>query len=193
MLQAISKRSRFVGQGQSLRLRIGTKVYNIAQENALALAHALLKAKRYDLASRICEVGLRWEAHASEAAVLLACCKAGQQKYGECNRLLQVAISDGESQSSDRIHASLVYQSRSMMSNAIAELTAAADELPDMPILWLLLGDQFAEMGNHRKAALCWRLAIDRDNRRGPAALAARRQLTQIRSPVIRAGECTTH
>jgi hypothetical protein len=183
MVQATFERDRLAGHRQSIRLRIGSKTYDVAQENALALAHALIRGKKYNLASRICEIGLRWEAHASQATILLACCRAGQRRYDDCNRLLQAAFPDGEEDIRERVQASLVYQSQAMTHCAIVELTAAADELPDLPILWLLLGDQFAELRNHRKAALCWRLAVDRDNSHGPVAVAAHRQLTQISYP----------
>ena len=42
---------------------------------------------------------------------------------------------------------------------------------------WLMLGDHLSELGNREKATLCWRLAIDRDGRRGAATLAAEHEL----------------
>lgn len=92
-IQAASSQS--AADTPSFKLRIGTDAHTLGLEEALQLAHALLKARRYDFAVRICEVVLHCDANISQAAILLACCKAGLQEYAICNRILQ-AVCDGD-------------------------------------------------------------------------------------------------
>jgi|WetSurMetagenome_2_1015567.scaffolds.fasta_scaffold371669_2 hypothetical protein len=94
--------------GRRLKLRIGTDTYTIGLENALLLAHALLKIRKYYLASRICEAVLHCDSNTSEAAILLACCKAGLQEYAICNRILQTVSEGRDDHLAEQVEAALL-------------------------------------------------------------------------------------
>jgi tetratricopeptide (TPR) repeat protein len=163
-----------------LKVQIGSSQYDVGRENAVVVAHALLAAKKYHYAARICEVLLGWDSHDSCAAILLACCKAGLRDYAACNQLFKDVFEKSNLQLAEHLQAALVYQELGTRLDAVSELTAATNDAPDMAILWLLLGDEYAAIGNRDKATLCWRLAIDRDTRGGSVALAARCQIAHL-------------
>jgi len=108
MIDATTTSSRSVTGGHRLKLRIGTDVYTVGLENALLLAHALLKVRRYALAAKICRAVLHCDGDVSEAAILLACCKAGLQEYAICNRILQAVSDGGDDHLAQQVEAALL-------------------------------------------------------------------------------------
>ena len=166
--------------GGRLTLRIGPHTYHVGLESGLALAHALWRAEKCDLAARICDAMLHHDVSADQVAILLACCKAGLQEYTDCNRILQAVFPNGKGDLADHLQAALVSQSLGMSVDAVSELAAVAEGVPDWPIIWLLLGDEYGAVGDCHNAAACWRRAIDRDVHNGPVALAAQRELTHL-------------
>jgi len=164
-----------------LILRFGEKRRNISPDHALALAHSLLRAKKYDCAAKICEVVTRCECEDPRAAILLACCRAGLKEYAVCNQILREVFSGDKAPLAERLQAAFVYDNLGMERDAARELTAIVDEDPNRPMVWLLLGDELHLLGMDEKAALCWQLAIDRDRKEGPAALAAKQELRLVR------------
>jgi len=157
-------------------LRSNERTCEITVEKALALAHSLLQAKRYQAAMRICKVA-SVDSHHPEVAILLACCEAGLKDYAACQKTLQVVFSGDNEALAAHLQAAFIYHDLGMNLDAINELITLTNDYPDLAMAWLLLGDRLHDIGQHDKAALCWRLAIDRDKRRGVAALAARREL----------------
>ena len=182
MVRATSTSTRSAASGHRLKLQIGSNTYSLGRERAISLAHAILKTKKYDLAARICEFVLGWDADDKEPAILLACCKAGLQDYTACNCILQASFAGDKQCVVEHLQAALVFDNLGMTPDAVTELAAATDEDPDLPMIWLLLGDEFVALGDRRKAGLCWRMAIDRDVHGGPIALAAWRQLKRAES-----------
>jgi len=162
---------------RTLALRSGQHTYHVSLEKALALAHSLLQAKRYETAMRICEKVTGVDAHNPQAAILLACCEAGMKDYSACQKTLQTVFSGDNETLAEHLQAAFVYHNLGMDRDATRELMALTNEQPDMPMAWLLLGDRFNDIGKREKAAICWRLAIDRDHQRGPATLAAEQEL----------------
>lgn len=146
-------------------------------DEALALAHSLLQAKRYETAMRICEKVTSVDAHNPQAAILLACCEAGMKDYSACQNTLQAVFSGDKNTLAEHLQAAFVYHNLGMNRDAACELIGLTNEHPDLPMAWLLLGDLFKDMGKPGKASLCWRLAIDRDQCQGVAALAAQQEL----------------
>ncbi len=171
---------RSASADEPLALRVGSSTYSVATRNALSLAHTLLKAKKYDLAAWICEAALRYNAEPFQAAILLACCKAGLREYSACNHILQSTFAGNADCLADHLQDALVCQSLGMTPDAVSELVAVADGAPHLPIIWLLLGDGYAALGDPGEAMRCWQAAIDRDARGGAVATAARRQLNRL-------------
>ena len=97
--------------------------------------------------------------------------------YSACQKTLQAVFSNNNEALAEHFQAAFVYHNLGMDQDATRELIALTNEQPDLPIAWLLLGDHFNDIGRREKADLCWRLAIDRDQRRGVAALAAQLEL----------------
>ena len=161
----------------TLELRSGNRSYRVTVDAALALAHSLLRAKRYKTAMRICAKVVGLNAHNPQAAILLACCEAGMKDYSACQKTLQAVFSNNNEALAEHFQAAFVYHNLGMDQDATRELIAITNEQPDLPMAWLLLGDHFNDFGRREKAALCWRLAIDRDKRQGVAALAAQQDV----------------
>jgi predicted Zn-dependent protease len=159
----------------------GPNTYQVTPEKALALAHALLKAKRHKAALRVCERVANLDPKNPQAAILLACCEAGLKDYAACDKILHGVFSGNNEFLVEHLRAALVYHNLGMESDSTRELIALTDEDPDLPMVWLILGDYLSDLGNRKKADLCWQLAVDRDGKQGPAALAARQELLQTR------------
>ena len=181
MARTASDPTRPPMNNQRLKFEIGSKTHQVSPEDAIVLAHALIAAKKYDRAGQICEVLLGRDSLDSCAAIFLACCKAGLRDFAACSQLVKDVLGEEHLQLAEHLHAALVYQELGPTPDAVSELTAATNDAPDMPVLWLLLGDEYAAIGDRHKAALCWRLAIDRDTHGGPVALVARRQMARLR------------
>ena len=162
---------------RTLELRSGKRTCRVTVNEALVLAHSLLQAKRYETATRICEKVASVDAHNPQAAILLACCEAGVKDYSACQRTLQAVFFGDKKTLAKHLQAAFVYHNLGMNRDATCELIGLTNEHPDLPMAWLLLGDLFQDMGKPGKASLCWRLAIDRDQRQGVAALAAQQEL----------------
>jgi predicted Zn-dependent protease len=181
MARTASDPTRAPMNNQRLKFEIGSKAHQVSPEDAIVLAHALIAAKKYDRAGQICEVLLGQDSLDSCAAIFLACCKAGLRDFAACSQLVKNVLGEENLQLAEHLHAALVFHELGPTPDAVSELTAATNDAPDMPILWLLLGDEYAVIGNRNKAALCWRLAIDRDTRGGLVALVAQRQMARLR------------
>jgi thioredoxin-like negative regulator of GroEL len=163
-------------------IRSGHETYAVSPEKALALAHLLAKAKRYKAALQVCQKVVSLDAKDPQAVILMACCEAGLKDYEGCNKILRAMFSGNQEVLAEHLQAAFVYHTLGMNSDSAKELVALTDEQPDLPMVWLLLGDHLSEMGKQEKAALCWRLAIDRAGHRGAAALAAERELESARN-----------
>jgi len=166
---------------RSLELRSGQRTYTVKLEQALALAHSLLKAKRYKTAMRICEKVASVDSYNPQTAILLACCEAGMKDYSACQKTLQSVFSGDDGAMAEHLQAAFVYHHLSMNRDATQELIALTDEGPDLPMGWLLLGDLLSDTSNREKAARCWRLAIDQDKLYEGAATAARKELADAK------------
>jgi tetratricopeptide (TPR) repeat protein len=162
---------------RALILQGGGRNYRVSLEKALALAHNLIKAKRYQAALQICQKVIGLNAQNVQAAVLLACCEAGLKDYEACQKTLQAVFSGDKTSLAEHLQAAFVYHNLGMESDSVQELIALTDEVPDSAMVWLLLGDRLNEMGKRKKATECWRYAIDRDKQHGAATMAARHEL----------------
>ena len=116
MIGATATFSQSATDGRGFTLRVGTETYTIGLENALLLAHSLLRARKYDLAARICEAVFRYSANAQEAAVLLACCKAGLEEYAVCNHILQAVANDDGERLTEHVEAALLCDGEALRS-----------------------------------------------------------------------------
>ena len=104
--------SQAATDGRGLKLRVGTEIYTVGLETALLLAHSLLRARKYALAGRICEAVFRYGPMHHEAAILLACCKAGLHDYAVCNRILEAVSVEGGDHLAEQVEAALSYTDR---------------------------------------------------------------------------------
>ena len=160
-----------------LLLRSGRNTYRLNLDMALALAHFLPRTKRYQAALRICQKVAGLDVQDLQAVILLACCEAGLNDYEACQKTLRAVFSGDKDILAEHLQAAFVYHDLGMNLESAWKLIALTNEQPDLPMAWLILGDHLSEMGKREKASLCWRLAIDRDRWRGPAMLAATREL----------------
>ena len=99
---------------RGLKLRVGTEICTVGLESTLLLAHSLLTARKYTLAGRICEAVFRCGSNAPQAAILLACCKAGLHDYAVCNRILEAVSVEGSDHLAEQVEAALSCTDRRM-------------------------------------------------------------------------------
>lgn len=111
---------------------------------------------------------------------MLACCKAGLNRYSSCNKLLRTLFAAEGSPVAERLHTAFVYRNLGLRADAIRELTQVAQNRPDLPTVCLLLGDLYEAIGQKQRAIQCWRLAIQRDDPGGAVALVARQGLSAL-------------
>jgi tetratricopeptide (TPR) repeat protein len=165
---------------RSLLFRSGRNMYRVSVEKALALAHSLMRATRFDAALQICQRVASLDVRDPQAAILLACCEANLKHYDACQNTLHAVYSGDTESLAEHLQAAFVYHNLGMNSDSAQELIALTDEAPDLPVGWLLLGDYLNDMGKQKKAMLCWRLAIDRDKQHGASRLAAEHELACV-------------
>ena len=81
----------------------------------------------------------------------------------------------------DRLHDAFAYHGLGVKTDTLQELISLSNEYKDLPTVCLILGDIFAEVKNLRQAALCWKLAVQRDGKEGIVAQAAREVLRRLK------------
>jgi hypothetical protein len=162
----------------SVYLQVGPKSYNLSVSKAFSTAHEFFCRKKYGPASQICEALVQSESLGPQAAILLACCKVRLKDYSSCSEVLRTIFGANDTAVAEGLHTAFVYGALGMRSDAIRELAKIADDRPDLPTLYLLLGDLLIAAGQKDKAARCWQLAVQRDPRGGPIAREAQRGLS---------------
>jgi hypothetical protein len=166
---------------RTIRLRIGPRTYDLSLSRAYRLAHSLLRGKEYKAAGKVLDALIQNDGPRQRTAILLAYCKAGEHDYAACNALLQKIFVNGQEPTLHRLQAAFVFNSVGMRPDAVQELTHVVNERNDLPTTCLLLGDLLAAAGKIKKAALCWTLAIRRDQANGWVACAAREELYKLK------------
>jgi len=163
-----------------MRLQAGPNTHHLSLKRAYALAHSLLKSKEYAAAIKILEAISLSGNYASRMALMLARCKAGMKDYQACNTLLHEVFPENGTANIDRLQAAFVFDGVGMRWDAARELVQVVNERPDLPSLCLILGDLLASLGNTRKAAKCWQLAMKRDTNGGLVANAAKEEIVKL-------------
>ena len=157
-----------------LSIRAAGKTYSLDFRQAFRFGYTLLRTRKFKDAASVFEAMMHMGDHDHLAAIMLAYCKAGLKDYAASNALLCEAFGDGEKTKAEQLQATFVYLSLQMWPDAVQELTAMAKECPDLPVIYLLLGDLLVIQRNRTKAILCWRLAATRDHDSGAVATVAR-------------------
>ncbi|MHB1035499.1 MAG: tetratricopeptide repeat protein [Pirellulales bacterium] len=165
-------------RAERIKLRIGHQTRDLTADEALALAYSLVQSKKYQPASQIADLVARRNGSNSRVAILQAYCAAGRNDYAACNVILREAFA--EAAVAERLQAAFVYLSLGLKVDAARELDEIAGGHAELPTVCLLLGDLLAVMGQTAKAAIAWKLAIQRDHRGGSAALTAHKRLNHI-------------
>ena len=147
-------------QGPAVALRAGRRVYQLGLEQAISLAHALVHAKQYEVASRIGEALLRGNVRDPRVKILLAAAKAGLKEYLQCNRIIQAVFQEESKRLDQRLHAVLASRKPAFRAERICALQALADQDQSLVTICLLLADLLESLGEKKQAALCWRLAL---------------------------------
>jgi hypothetical protein len=163
-----------------VRLQTGPRVYDLTLVRAFALAHSLLKSKEFKSAIKVLEAIALTGKYDARTRIMLACCKANIHDYEACNNLLKQVFPEDTTAAIDRLQAAFVFDTVGMRWDAARELVELVNERPDLPSLCLLLGDLLASLGNSRKAAKCWQLAMKRDKNGGLVANAAKEEIAQL-------------
>jgi lipopolysaccharide biosynthesis regulator YciM len=145
------------------------------------LAHTLFRKKEYAAAAKVLKALARADPSHPRTAILLACCQAALSNFAGSHDLLAQAF-PGENRSvATRLHEAFIFHRVGMTGDTVEELTVVANQRKDLAVVCLLLGDVFAAAGKQRKAAVCWRLAVQRDGGKGAVAKAARGELKKLK------------
>jgi len=158
----------------------GKRRYDLSLDQALSYAYWLIKDAQYQAAAAICEPASRFGIHAQRAAIFLAQCAAGRKDYAACSEVLRSAFTGRDEPIAEDLQAAFVYHNLGMHQDAIRGLAALAKDHPELPTLYLLLGDWFSRLGYRDRAALCWKSAVRQDRRDGSAARAALDELGRL-------------
>jgi hypothetical protein len=159
--------------GSRVTLRFGRHAYQLDLEEAIVLTHSLINAKQYEVASRICGALVRGGVHDPRVQILLAVSKAGLEDYRECNRIIQAVFQEEDGRVNRRLHAAIDHRGLATRRDAMRALKAMPEKGHDLVTICTLLGDLLVSLGEHKKAALCWRLALQSAGATGPFDLDA--------------------
>ena len=181
MIRKPSQLTVSINDDRTIHFRAGRKAYDFGLDEALAYAYWLIKARQYEAATKLCEAVARFESHARRAAILMARCEVGVKNYTASCDILKGAFAGQDAPVAEELQAAFVYHTLGMHHDAIRSLAAVAQKRPDLPTVFLLLGDWFARLGDGDRAVLCWRSAVQRDRRGGSAARAAREELSRFK------------
>ena len=160
--------------------KLGGRKLSLSYARAFALGDSLFGFARLKEAAVVFKALSRRSDRGPRAKIMLAQCEAGLKHFEACSEILEAAF-EGESKPiAEELHSAFVFQKLGFRDDAIRALGNLSVKFEGLPTLCLVLGDLFAEKGNHKKATTCWRLAIKRDLLRGGVAMSARRRLKAI-------------
>ncbi len=160
--------------------RLGDQKLSLNYARAFALGDSLFSAGRLKEAAVVFKVLSRRSDRGPRAKIMLAQCEAGLKHFEACSEILEATF-EGENQPiAEELHTAFVFHKLGFRDDAIRALSSMALKFESLPTLCLVLGDLFAEHGNRKKAAACWRLAIKRDLLQGGVAISARRRLKSL-------------
>jgi hypothetical protein len=167
-------------QESRIRINVGDRTYLLDPQRAFVFAHTLILKKEYDKAATVLQAVVASKVEHPRPAILLAYCQAALKNYAASHDLLESSFLEENMQVANRLHDAFAYHGLGVKSDTIQELVDLANEYKDLPTVCLILGDLFAETRNLRQAALCWKLAIQRDGKEGLVAQAARETLHRL-------------
>ena len=156
---------------------IGEKKFTLDFPHAFALGDALYEAGRLEAARLVFETLTKATDRGPRAKIRLAQCEAALKHFVACSEILEAAFIGEDKPIVEDLQTAFVFHKLGFRDDAIRALTKLAIKFESIPTLCLVLGDLFAEEGNHKKARTCWNLAIKRDLLQGGVALSARRRL----------------
>ncbi|MCC6123486.1 MAG: hypothetical protein IT426_00840 [Pirellulales bacterium] len=168
-------------QESRIRLRIGERSYLLDPQRAFVFAHNLILKKEYENAATVLKAVVASNVEHPRPAILLAYCKAALKDYAASHDLLELSLPEDKRPVADRLHDAFAYHGLGVRTDTLQELVSLANEYKDMPTVCLILGDIFAEAQKMRQAALCWKLAVQRDGKEGAVAQAARDVLGRLK------------
>jgi hypothetical protein len=168
-------------QESRIRLQIGERSYLLDPQHAFVFAHTLILKQEYDKAATVLQAVVTSKVEHPRPAIMLAYCQAAMKNYAASHDLLELSFPQDKQQVANRLHDAFAYHGLGVKSDTLQELINLANEYKDLPTVCLILGDLFAEARNLRQAALCWKLAIQRDGKEGIVAKAARETLQRIK------------
>jgi hypothetical protein len=168
-------------QESRIRLRIGERSYLLDPQRAFVFAHNMILKKEYDNAATVLKAVVASKAEHPRPAILLAYCKAALKDYAASHDLLELSFPEDKRPVADRLHDAFAYHGLGVRTETLQELTSLANEYKEMPTVCLILGDIYAEARKLRQAALCWKLAVQRDGKEGVVAQAAREALGRLK------------
>jgi hypothetical protein len=168
-------------QESRIRLLVGERSYLLDPQRAFVFAHTLILKKEYDKAATVLQAVVASKVEHPRPAILLAYCKAALKDYAASHDLLELSFPEEKQLVADRLHDAFTYHGLGVKTDTLQELIKLSNDYKDLPTVCLILGDIFAEVKNLHQAALCWKLAMQRDGKEGIVAQAAREVLRRLK------------
>lgn len=160
--------------------RIGGKQHLLTYDQAFWIGYKLLQSQKYETAERVFGLLTKVRGHDRLLNLVLARCQAGLDHYDVCKDLLTRAFGDAEEPVAEKLHTAIVFKNLGMLEGAIEKLVGVANQRPDLPSIFLFLGDMLAAAGSLEKASGCWKLAVKKNGPGGTVTRTARRLLQRL-------------
>jgi hypothetical protein len=164
-----------------IRLRVGDRSYLIEPKKAFVFANTLILKREYDKAAKVLHAVVQSKVEHPHPTILLAYCQAALKNYAASHDLLESSFSEEKKSIANRLHDAFTYHGLGVKSETLRELAHLVNEYKYLPTICLILGDIFIEVKNQQKAFLCWKLALQRDDKDGVVAQAAQEALSRLR------------
>lgn len=148
-------------EDRMISVRIHGHCSQIGTSDAFALAHQMLCRGKFEAADLL----LNWLTgilpNDRRVIVLKARCAARQGRYEKCSQLLNTIPIEGAWSDDivEQLHAAIIYRVAGLFADARNELRAICGAHPNLPSLWLMIGDLWLGVGRPDNAESAWRSA----------------------------------
>lgn len=176
-------------ESSPLAFQVDGRSYTMEYDQAFAYADTLLRGQFYQQAEGVLRTLAAARPEDRAVKVMQARCYAGLGNYPECDRFLKEAFGESEEAVVRAFHAAFVSRAFNKLNDALKSISKAVQQRSDLAVAYLIGGDMFAAANRPKKAAACWRLAIEKATPGSPVVKAAQEQLQKQRGQTTPDGQ----
>lgn len=153
----------------------------VSYEELFQRAYELHQTARFETAGSLFEALSSRTDRGPRAHILLALCRARQQRYADCIHALSAAFNPADGTAS-RLHEAFVFWTCGLYQDVRQILLEVVRDRKDLPTPCLLLADLLDCSGNRKRPPVLWQLAMQRDRHQGAIRRIATDHLQRWRS-----------